>query len=166
MLAQLIDFLLAPYLQWKIQGGLAELVIALAVLHGLLAIATLGLDGRTICEILAPLRRILAISFDSLLEGIFEVVVIIPRALWFIAEVYLRAYFFAVRLVFSMTVSMIPAILIVLLLESVFASRLSASLHFSISEVLWFLFLAIWAVSYWRLDGHKVFLNFKRSLKC
>ena len=81
MLVRTIWKSLNSVFQGSSSGAELNFLLVFILLHILLAIATLGLGGKTVCEILRPLKRIFKPELPSLQEGIAEVTMAIPEAL-------------------------------------------------------------------------------------
>ena len=98
MLVRTIWKSLNSVFQGSSSGAELNFLLVFILLHILLAIATLGLGGKTVCEILRPLKRIFKPELPSLQEGIAEVTMAIPEALMYYLSLYVRAYLLLLRL--------------------------------------------------------------------
>jgi|JI8StandDraft_1071087.scaffolds.fasta_scaffold26843_2 hypothetical protein len=147
--------------------GIAALVVAI---HLLLAVATLGLGDRTVCDIARPLRKIFKPDTDSLMDGIFEVTVAVPRAIVYYAALYIRSYVLALRVLLWLWAAAIAALFVPL------AASIAMSLIYGFStplsqlgQVALLVPLSFWPALvyfYWRLDGKRVAKNFQAAWQC
>ena len=146
------------------------LLTILVLLHFFLAIATLGLGDRTVCDILRPLRKIFRPDTESALEGIFEIIVAIPRALIYYAGLYVRSYFLAIRVLLWLWAAAIVALLVPL------AASVAAGIIYGfntpisqLGQAPQLIILSFWpalAFFYWRFDGRRVIVNIKAAFQC
>lgn len=166
LLLQLAGWVVSPYLKWEAHGEYAYLVIELVCWHILLAVATLGAGGQTICGILAPLKKILSISADSLVDGVLDITLFVPRAVIYAAVVYFRAYVLAARIVLVMLMILVVISFPILALEFLLEKILHLENYKYVNSSLIFLFSLSFGWLYWREDGRSIFLNFKNSLNC
>ncbi len=156
--------------KYVLHGAALNLWFWFVCLHFLLAIATLGLGDRTVCDIARPLRKIFNPDAESLIEGVLEVAVALPRAVVYYGGLYLRSYILAVRVLLLAYVCVIPALLTPLALA--LASLLifgnvqvtPANEHFF--ELIMFSTVPSWAYWYWRLDAKRLVSNFRRAFQC
>jgi hypothetical protein len=138
--------------------------------HIILAVATLGLGDRTVCDILKPLRKIFKPDVESLLEGTLEVAIAIPRAIVYYVSLYLRSYVLAVRVILWMWLSAVLAMLTPLVLAIAmgivhgFSTPLQQiGLAEQIVPLSFFPSLAYW---YWRFDGRRLLINLRDAWNC
>jgi hypothetical protein len=142
----------------------------LVALHFVLALATLGIGDRTICDIARPLKKIFEPDAESILDGALEVTIAVPRAIVYYVSLYIRSYFLALRVLILAYVSVIPALLtpIVILIISIL---LFGDTKVTPQNEIYFQLAILsvvpsWVYWYWRIDGKRLFSNFRRAFQC
>lgn len=138
----------------------------LVALHIVLAIATLGMGNRTVCDILRPLRSIFALGAESMAGGVVEITVAVPRAVVYCFGLYFRAYFLAARLLLWLWVAAIAALLAPLVLT--IGLLLVHGVHAPEFDAEWVV-LSFWpahAFFYWHFDGRRMANNLYRAWHC
>jgi hypothetical protein len=142
----------------------------LVAIHFVLAVATLGLGDRTICDIARPLRKIFKPDAESLIDGAVEVVVAVPRAVIYYLSLYFRSYLLAVRVVLMACISIIPALLTPLILSLssllLFGNAQRTSDNDIFFQIVILSVVPSWAYWYWRIDAKRLFRNFQRAFQC
>jgi hypothetical protein len=150
-------------------AGEYGILFAIIVFHLLLAIATLGLGDKTICEILRPFKQIFSIDKDSLLEGALDIGLAVPRAAIYFLGLYFRAYILIVRLVLGTYLALLASVLTVMLLMLVFLLLFGESgqtITPTQNQFGVLLSYAIGAYWYWRIDGKRICGNLYQSWQC
>jgi hypothetical protein len=142
----------------------------LVAFHFVLAIATLGLGDRTICDIARPLRKIFKPDVESVLDGVLEVVVAVPRAFLYYVSLYIRSYILTLRVFFLAYISIVPALLTPIVLSLV-GLLLFGNVQVTPENEIYFRIGALsvvpsWAYWYWRIDAKRLITNLWRSFKC
>lgn len=146
------------------------LVTIIVLLHLLLALATLGLGDRTVCDIARPLRKIFKPDTDSLVDGVVEVTIAVPRAVVYYSVLYVRSYFLALRVLLWLWAAAITALLVPLFFSVamglIYGFRTPLS---QIGQAALLVPLSFWpalAYFYWRFDGKRVTKNFIAAWQC
>lgn len=147
--------------------GILTLVVGV---HLLLAVATLGLGDRTVCDVLRPLRKIFKPDAESVIDGAFEVVVAVPRAIVYYAALYVRSYFLALRILFWLWAAVIVALAVPLVLAIgmgfVYGFNTPQSQVGDVSQLVPLSFAPALAYFYWRFDGKRLATNFRNAWHC
>lgn len=147
--------------------GLLTIIVAL---HLLLAVATLSLGGRTVCEMARPLRKIFKPDAQSVIEGSFEVFVAVPRAAIYYSGLYLRSYILALRILLWLWAATIVALFVPLAVSIVIVIIYGPSTPINdIGGVAYLVPLSFWpalAYFYWRFDGRRLAENFRAAWRC
>lgn len=147
--------------------GLMTLIV---LLHIFLALATLSLGDRTVCDIFRPLRKIFKPDTDAILDGILEVAIAIPRAIIYYGSLYFRSYILAFRITFLLLVSAIPAMmtpLMLLIIQGlIFGFSTPVEQHMELTVLIIWSVYPSFAYWYWRIDGRRLYTNFRNSWQC
>lgn len=170
MLVRTIWKALNSIFQSSSSGAELNLLLIFVLLHILLAIATLGLGGKTVCEILRPLKRIFKPGLPSLQEGVAEVTMAIPEALLYYLSLYVRAYLLLLRLLIFIYLAIIPALLaplgFAILLGVLYGFDANLNEHPILYSLVVLSIYPSWAYWYWRIDGRRIFVNFRAAWRC
>lgn len=158
-------FILGPiqaYYKVTVSDDLALLVIALVALHVALAVATVVMDGKSVCTILAPLRKVFELPEGiALLVASLTFTINLFRAIPYAIAIYIRAWFFGMILTFyvllSASVGMFVAILI-LLPFTLMPNPPTVDPGIPI--------LAGWALCFWKFFGRTLGRNIREAFRC
>lgn len=146
------------------------LVLILLVLHVVLAIATLAWGDQSVCELLAPIKKMFSLpGLDDVLQGAFDLVLALPRALVYCVYLYARAYLLAIRLVLGAMLAAALALLgvvVCMLLLLLLSGESSIPLTPSQVKALDYGIILWWIYCYWRLDGKRALFNLQRAFNC
>ena len=153
-----------------IHGAQLNFWFWLVAIHFVLALATLGIGDRTICDIARPLKKIFKPDVESILDGAIEVTMAVPRAIVYYVWLYIRSYFLALRVLVLAYVSVIPALLTPLAILLVGVVFFGGAKETKQNEIYFQLVILSvvpsWAYWYWKIDGKRLFSNFRRSFNC
>ena len=164
---------------WKVANMLWEGALSLSgawfwvvvlAFHLCLAVATVACSGRSICDLVAPVRGLFSLSWDAVADGVLELVFGIPRMLVYALLLYFHAYVLLARVLLLTWVAAIPALLCLMALLFVVGWPLElvgVQFDAALLDILMLLvFLLGWACFYWRIDGRRLWRNMQRSLEC
>jgi hypothetical protein len=147
--------------------GLLTIVV---LLHIVLAIATLGLGDRTVCDLLRPLRSIFRPDTNSILDGVLEVTVAIPRAIVYYVSLYFRSYILAIRVLLLLWLSgilaMLSPLVLALVMGIVFGFSSNVDQHNELGKLVVLSFYPSLAYWYWRIDGRRLAHNVRNAWNC
>lgn len=146
-----------------------SLLTILVICHIFLAIITLCLGDRTICDILRPLRKIFQPDAESLCDGVIGFFVAIPNAICYYVKLYIKVWVLALRISFVMLLAMLASVFFLMLLLIIFNLVLGEEAVMQSSALaqftLYFHYICT-AYCFWRIDGRQLATNFRNAWRC